>query len=66
VKRRFGFAPGCAHPLLDQLPEACLPLLLMQSQTGANYLEMAVAIAAFIAIDLLLSRLYRPDQAQCR
>ena len=66
LKRRLGFTPGCARPLLDQLPETLLPLWLLQPVTGASYLEMAVAIALFIVLDLLLSRLYRPDQAHCR
>ena len=66
IKRRLAYTPGCARPLLDQLPESCLPLLLLQPVTGASLPEMAVEIAAFTAIDLLLSRLYRPHQAQCR
>ncbi|MGB5260503.1 MAG: CDP-archaeol synthase [Gammaproteobacteria bacterium] len=66
IKRRLGFIPGCAQPLLDQLPEACLPLWLLAPLTGATLTEMAVATVAFTVLDLLASRLYRPDQARCR
>jgi CDP-2,3-bis-(O-geranylgeranyl)-sn-glycerol synthase len=66
IKRRLGFTPGCAQPLLDQLPEACLPLWLLAPVTGATLTEMALAIALFTVLDLLVSRLYRPDQARCR
>ena len=66
IKRRLGYPSGSQHPLLDQLPETCLPLWLLQPVTGANLIEMAVAIAAFTVLDLLLSRLYRPGQARCK
>ena len=59
VKRRLGYAPGATRPLLDQLPESLLPLWLLQPATGASHLEMAIAMAAFIVLDLLLSYLYR-------
>jgi CDP-2,3-bis-(O-geranylgeranyl)-sn-glycerol synthase len=59
VKRRLGYAPGRSRPLLDQLPETFLPLWLLQPATGASYSEMAIAMAAFLVLDLLLSHLYR-------
>jgi len=65
LKRRLGYTPGCSRPLLDQLPEACLPLGLLYAQTGAGLAEAAVAVVAFTLIDLVLSRLYRPHQANC-
>ena len=66
VKRRLGYTPGCAKPLLDQLPESCLPLWLLQPALGAGLVEMADVVAAFTVLDQLLSRLYRPEQAQCK
>jgi hypothetical protein len=49
--------------LLDQLPEACLPLWLLHAELNASLPNAAVAVTLFIAIDLLLSRLYRAGQA---
>ena len=66
IKRRLGYSSGCALPLLDHLPEACLPVLLLAPVTGATVSEMALAIAAFILLDLLVSRLYLPDQTRCK
>ncbi len=66
TKRRLGYSAGCASPLLDQLPETCLPLLVLAPATGANPAEMAAAVVAFTALDLLLTHLYLPDQTRCR
>lgn len=66
IKRRADFAPGSTRPLLDQLPEACLPLWLLHAELGASLPDAAIAVAAFIVIDLLLSRLYRAGQAGTR
>ena len=66
IKRRLGYPSGSQHPLLDQLPETCLPLWLLQPVTGATLTELAVAVAAFTVLDLLLSRLYRSVQARWR
>lgn len=66
LKRRLGYASSCARPLLDQLPESLLPLLVLQPLTGSGSAEMAVAALAFLILDLLLSSLINPDQAPCR
>lgn len=66
IKRRLGYPSGSQRPLLDQLPEVCLPLWLLAPVTGATLTEMAVAAAGFTVLDLLLSRLYRPHQARCK
>jgi CDP-2,3-bis-(O-geranylgeranyl)-sn-glycerol synthase len=66
IKRRLGYTSGCSSPLLDLLPETCLPLLVLAPATGATVAEMATAVAAFTALNLLLSRLYLHDQARCR
>jgi len=57
IKRRLGIASSDSVPLLDQLPETILPLWGMQAALGASANEIALAIALFIVIDLLLSRL---------
>jgi len=60
IKRRLGIASSRSAPLLDQLPEALLPLWGLQTALGASLYEMLVAVALFILIDLLLSRLVKP------
>jgi len=61
VKRRLGIASSRSAPLLDQLPESLLPLWLMQPVVGGTTTEILAATAIFIFVDLVLSRLYRPD-----
>lgn len=63
-KRRLGLHSGHSVPLLDQIPETLLPLWLMLPVLGANAMEMAIAIAAFTAIDLLFTLLLHRYQAQ--
>ena len=59
IKRRLGFASSRSVPLLDQLPESILPLWGLQSVLGSSGSEMALAVAIFIVIDLLLSGMLR-------
>jgi CDP-diglyceride synthetase len=66
VKRRLGYTASCTRPVLDQLPESLLPLLVLQPLTGAAALEIVAAATAFFTLDLLLSSLIKPDQARCR
>lgn len=66
IKRRLGFAPSCSLPGLDQVPETLLPLLVLWPAHKATLLEMAMVIAVFIIIDLLLSRILNPRQATCK
>jgi len=66
TKRRLGYPSHCSRPLLDQLPETLLPLLVTQPLHHADALEMSVAILGFTVIDLLLSRLVSPRQAACK
>jgi CDP-2,3-bis-(O-geranylgeranyl)-sn-glycerol synthase len=65
-KRRVGYPASCAKPVLDQLPESLLPLLVLQPMTGAGAAEILVAMLVFFILDLLLSRLINPGQARCR
>jgi hypothetical protein len=62
IKRRLGFASSRSVPLLDQIPESILPLWGLQTALGSSGSEMALAVAIFIVIDLLLSRLLRTLQ----
>jgi len=59
IKRRIGIASSRSVPLLDQIPESILPLWGLQTVLGSSGSEMALAVAIFIVIDLLLSGLLR-------
>jgi CDP-2,3-bis-(O-geranylgeranyl)-sn-glycerol synthase len=55
TKRRLGIAASRCAPLLDQLPETLLPLLLLQPAMGFSTREMLVAALVFGIIDWLYS-----------
>src|SRR6185503_12952754 len=56
VKRRLRRPPGSDVPLLDQLPEALLPLLSLWSWLAISWPEAAVVIGLFVLLDLLWTR----------
>jgi len=55
IKRRLDIATSRSAPLLDQLPETLLPLLVMQQVLSATLVEIAAAAAIFMSIDLAFS-----------
>ena len=55
AKRRLGIAASRSAPLLDQLPETLLPLLLLQPTLGFSTREMLMAALVFGIIDWLYS-----------
>lgn len=55
AKRRIGIESSRSAPLLDQLPETLLPLLVMQPVIGASYSEILSAALVFGIIDWLYS-----------
>ena len=57
VKRRLRLAPGHSAPVLDQLPESLLPLLVLRDRVGAGPSEVVVACLLFLALHPLASRL---------
>jgi len=57
VKRRLRLEPHAQAFGLDQIPEALLPLLLLQNLFGLSWLDIAVLLTSFIALQLGLSRL---------
>lgn len=57
VKRRLHVSPGHRAPLLDQLPEALLPLYALQPILGVAWADIALITTGFILVDLGLSRL---------
>jgi CDP-diglyceride synthetase len=60
LKRRLGHASSHSCPVLDQLPESLLPLLVVNPHLHAGPPEILVAAAAFTVIDLLVTRIIRP------
>ncbi len=57
VKRRLGLEPHAQAFGLDQVPEALVPLLLVRDRLGLGWLEIAALLTAFVALQVLLSRL---------
>lgn len=57
LKRRMDIEPSHSAPLLDQLPEALLPLGVMHSTLSATAADIVAAVMLFIVIDVLFSRL---------
>ena len=57
IKRRLGLRIHSQAFGLDQVPESLLPLLVLQRHLGLDYGDIAIIVAAFIVLELVLSRL---------
>jgi len=57
TKRRLGMPEHAQAFLLDQIPEALLPLLLLGTRLELSAAGIAVTVAAFVILELVLSRL---------
>lgn len=57
VKRRLHLPPSSMALGLDQIPESLLPLLAVQDQFDLEWVNIAQLSLAFIALELMLSRL---------
>ena len=57
IKRRLGLRAHSQAFGLDQVPESLLPLLVLRQHLGLGYCDIAIIIAAFIVLELVLSRL---------
>ena len=57
VKRRLRLASGERALGLDQLPESLLPLVVYRETLALTPADIVVVAFAFLATDLLLSRL---------
>ena len=55
IKRRLTIATSQSAPLLDQLPETLVPLIVMQQALSATLPEIAAASIIFMLIDLAFS-----------
>ena len=56
IKRRLGRAPGRDLPIVDQLPEALLPLAVLAGALHLRAIGVAVVTLAFVLIDLAALR----------
>lgn len=57
LKRRLGQPSGRSVPLIDQLPEALLPVLALRVPFGLDAVQICGTVLVFTALDLLASRL---------
>jgi len=57
IKRRLAMPVHSQAPGIDQIPEALLPLLLLRDSLKLGYGDIALLIALFILLELLLSRI---------
>ncbi len=60
IKRRLGISPSGRARLLDQLPEALLPLAVLREPLGLDWLDVLIVAAGFTFLEWLVSPwLYR-------
>ena len=57
IKRRANIEPSDMALGLDQVPESLLPLLVVMSHVEINLLEVILLVAAFVVIEINLSRI---------
>jgi len=57
IKRRTNIESSGMALGLDQIPESLLPLLVVMSHVEINLLEVILLVAAFVVIELNLSRI---------
>jgi CDP-diglyceride synthetase len=60
AKRRLRTAPGYEFPVLDQLPEALLPLIVLSRPLGLGMFECFGIAGVFVLLDLASVRLRHP------
>jgi len=64
VKRRLGRKPGTELPLLDQVPEAMLPLAVFGPALGLGFLAMVGVTLAFTVLDIAATGVRRQGPGQ--
>lgn len=57
IKRRLGYAPSSRFRLLDTIPEALFPLLLLQEKLGLTIADIGATVFFFSALEMTLSPL---------
>ncbi len=56
IKRRLEYPPGTDILLLDQLPEALVPLIVLSGPLGLEVAQIAIVAAVFVLLDALTAR----------
>jgi CDP-2,3-bis-(O-geranylgeranyl)-sn-glycerol synthase len=56
-KRRMNFAPSSRAIGLDQIPEVLLPALVARGWFGLTLLDVALVVAVFFGLEIVLSKL---------
>lgn len=64
LKRRLGRAPGRDVPVVDQLPEALLPLGVLAHRLHLTAIEVGAVTVAFILLDLAALRVRHRKQSR--
>jgi CDP-2,3-bis-(O-geranylgeranyl)-sn-glycerol synthase len=59
IKRRLGYPASASVPLLDQIPEALLPTLLVKAERALAWPDVVLVTLAFVVADLGLTPLGR-------
>jgi len=57
IKRRLGIPSSNSAPVLDQLPESLLPLLMVNSYFSLSWSDAVIVLLSFFIADLVLSYL---------
>lgn len=60
IKRRLRLQPGAEIPMLDQIPEALVPLLALSRPLGLGFVECVAIALVFMLLDLSVMRLRHP------
>lgn len=55
VKRRLGLAPSSMAPLLDQVPEALFPAVMLMHTFSLDAKGIMILISTFVVVELILS-----------
>lgn len=55
IKRRLRLGASQSAPLLDQIPESLLPVLVLWGSLGLSALESLLVVGGFLLIDLALT-----------
>lgn len=57
IKRRIGLRAHSRAFGLDQIPESLLPVLVLRPHLGLGIGDIAIIVAAFVVLEIVLSRL---------
>lgn len=63
IKRRLRLRPGADVPLLDQLPEALVPLALLARPLGLYPVQCVIVALAFSLLDFAATRLWHSQRS---